>query len=62
MSMLPAWVVLTPAGLTLARRLAARFPGSQVHGSSVGAPGSDRPFDQFGAHLRTLFQERKDKG
>jgi cobalt-precorrin 5A hydrolase/precorrin-3B C17-methyltransferase len=51
----PVLVVLTAAGLALARRLAADLAGAQVHGLRGRADGADRIFDRALPHLCELY-------
>ena len=51
----PAFVALTRGGAELARRLAARMPGAEVHGLAGRTEGADVRFDETLAHLRELF-------
>jgi cobalt-precorrin 5A hydrolase/precorrin-3B C17-methyltransferase len=57
----PAIVVLGPSALATARRIAARYPGAQVHGlasriaSGGGNDGADAGYAELGAHLRGLY-------
>lgn len=55
MSEAPVFVVLTQAGLELARRVAAALPGAEVHGLAGRVPGADSRFANTTEHLRTLF-------
>lgn len=52
----PAFVVLTGAGATLARRLAAALPGAEVHGRAGRVDDADICFDDTVAHLQALFR------
>ncbi|TKC88464.1 precorrin-3B C(17)-methyltransferase [Trinickia terrae] len=56
----PAVVVLGPGALATARRIAARYPGAQVHGlaSRIGSAGddcADVAYTELGVHLRDLY-------
>jgi cobalt-precorrin 5A hydrolase/precorrin-3B C17-methyltransferase len=50
----PAVVVLSPAALATARRIAAALPGAGIHGAARVA-GADVAFLDVGEHLRALF-------
>ncbi len=51
----PAFVVLTPTGLALARRLGDALDGS-VHGFRPRVADAEESFDDVGAQLRGLFE------
>lgn len=53
----PAIVVLGSAALDTARRIQAHLPGARIHGlaSRVDAHSADIVYDDFGAHLRSLY-------
>ncbi|QCP52369.1 precorrin-3B C(17)-methyltransferase [Trinickia violacea] len=57
----PAIVVLGPGALATARRIAARYPGAQVHGltgrvaSGGGDDRADIAYEALGPHLRDLY-------
>ncbi|WP_207003999.1 precorrin-3B C(17)-methyltransferase [Trinickia mobilis] len=57
----PAVVILGPGALATARRIAARYPGAQVHGltgrvaSGGGNDGADLAYAELGPHLRGLY-------
>ncbi|MDR5818083.1 precorrin-3B C(17)-methyltransferase [Caballeronia sp. LZ033] len=53
----PAIVVLGSAALDTARRIQAHVPGARIHGlaSRVDAHSADIAYDDFGAHLRSLY-------
>ena len=51
----PAVVVLSPAGLATARRIAAALPGAVLHGLAGRIDGADVIFGDTIAHLRDLF-------
>ncbi len=48
-------IVLTEAGLALARRLAEALPDARVHGLKGRADGADILFEDAGDHVRALF-------
>jgi cobalt-precorrin 5A hydrolase/precorrin-3B C17-methyltransferase len=50
-----AIVVVSPAGLATARKLAAALPGAGIHGLAPRIADSDSPFTDTLAHLRMLF-------
>ena len=52
----PVFLVLTAAGLDLARRLQAELPGTEVQGRRGRAGGADVLFDDTTATLRALFE------
>ncbi|MDC6689964.1 hypothetical protein OEZ77_25880, partial [Leclercia adecarboxylata] len=52
----PAIVVLGASALDTARRIQRVYPGAQVHGLSGRAVEADRPYDNFGEHLRDLYR------
>ena len=54
----PIFVALTGRGGELARRLAGRFPNSQVHGLADRVEDADVPITAVGDHLRGLFEDR----
>ncbi|MDR5762573.1 precorrin-3B C(17)-methyltransferase [Caballeronia sp. LZ035] len=53
----PAIVVLGSAALDTARRIQAQVPGALIHGlaSRVDPHAADIAYDDFGAHLRSLY-------
>lgn len=51
-----AIVVLGASALDTARRIQRLYPGAQVHGLSGRADEVDRPYDNFGEHLRDLYR------
>ncbi|MDR5783668.1 precorrin-3B C(17)-methyltransferase [Caballeronia sp. LZ065] len=53
----PAIVVLGSAALDTARRIQAHLPGARIHGlaSRVDPHTADIAYDDFGAHLRSLY-------
>ncbi|MGY8822085.1 MAG: precorrin-3B C(17)-methyltransferase [Pseudomonadales bacterium] len=52
----PAIVVLGPSALDTARRIQRLYPGAQVHGLSGRAVEVDKPYENFGEHLRDLYR------
>jgi len=52
----PAIVVLGASALDTARRIQRVYPGAQVYGLSGRAVEADRPYDNFGEHLRDLYR------
>jgi cobalt-precorrin 5A hydrolase/precorrin-3B C17-methyltransferase len=55
----PVLVALTQGGCALARRLAERLPGAEVHGLAGRTQGADASFEGTAAHLRALFGVRR---
>jgi cobalt-precorrin 5A hydrolase/precorrin-3B C17-methyltransferase len=53
------FVALTAQGATLARKLAPRFPGAEVHGLIGRVSGADVSFAQTATHLRQLFRAER---
>lgn len=51
----PAIVTLSHGGFELARRIAAAFPGAEIHGLVKRVPQADVTFNATADHLRTLF-------
>ena len=51
-----AILVLTPAALATARRIAAALPGATLHGLAHRVPGLDVPFAETLNHIRALYQ------
>jgi cobalt-precorrin 5A hydrolase/precorrin-3B C17-methyltransferase len=56
MSAAPVFVALTAAGEKLARRLAASFPGAEVHGLLHRTDSPDVGFTDTLSHIRSLFE------
>jgi cobalt-precorrin 5A hydrolase/precorrin-3B C17-methyltransferase len=52
-----AFVALTAHGVDLARRLAHKMPGAEVHGLATRVEGADVAFTDTAAHLRNLFTD-----
>ena len=50
-----AVVVLSPAGLDLARRLRTALPDAHIHGLAHRVDGADVPYRDAAQHLRSLF-------
>jgi cobalt-precorrin 5A hydrolase/precorrin-3B C17-methyltransferase len=55
----PVFVALTAQGATLARQLAPRFAGGEVHGLIGRVHGADVSFVQTATHLRQLFRNER---
>ncbi|WP_445570940.1 precorrin-3B C(17)-methyltransferase [Pseudomonas sp. E102] len=53
----PAIVILGTGSLATARRIQQRYPEALIHGLAGRVEGSDRPYAEFGATLRQLYQE-----
>lgn len=51
-----AILVLTPAALATARKVAAALPGSTLHGLAHRVPGLDVAFAETLNHIRALYQ------
>ena len=56
-SKVPAIVILGPGSLATARRIQLRYPDALIHGLSGRVEGVDRPYHEFGATLRELYQQ-----
>ena len=56
-SKVPAIVILGPGSLATARRIQLRYPDALIHGLSGRVEGVDRPYHEFGAMLRELYQQ-----
>lgn len=56
-SKVPAIVILGPGSLATARRIQQRYPDALIHGLSGRVEGVDRPYHEFGATLRELYQQ-----
>lgn len=54
-----AIVILNAASLPTARRIQAILPDAQLYGLASRIPAVDRPFDQFGETVRSLFQDNR---
>ncbi len=52
----PALLVLTPAAVTTARKIAAGVPGAQVHGLARRVSNADVSFADTLDHIRALYQ------
>ncbi len=52
----PAVVVLGASALDTARRIQRLYPGAQVHGLSGRVDEVDKPYENFGEHLRDLYR------
>lgn len=53
----PAIVILGPGSLATARRIQQCYPGALIHGLAGRVEGVDRPYQEFGATLRELYQQ-----
>jgi len=53
----PAIVILGNGSLDTARRIQRLYPGALVHGLAERVEGADRPYREFGATLRELYQQ-----
>jgi len=53
----PAIVILGPGSLATARRIQQCYPGALIHGLAERVEGVDRPYQEFGATLRELYQQ-----
>ncbi|WP_166218207.1 precorrin-3B C(17)-methyltransferase [Pseudomonas atagonensis] len=53
----PAIVILGQGSLATARRIQQVYPGAQIHGLSGRVEGADCTYQEFGATLRTLYQQ-----
>ncbi|WP_460140373.1 precorrin-3B C(17)-methyltransferase [Pseudomonas sp. S2_E01] len=53
----PAIVILGNGSLDTARRIQQLYPGALVHGLAERVEGADRPYREFGATLRELYQQ-----
>ena len=56
-STVPAIVILGQGSLATARRIQQRYPEALIHGLAGRVEGSDRPYTEFGATLRELYQQ-----
>ncbi|MGN8345157.1 precorrin-3B C(17)-methyltransferase [Pseudomonas sp. SMV71] len=54
---IPAIVILGPGSLATARRIQQRYPEALIHGLAGRVEGADRPYQEFGATLRELYQQ-----
>ena len=50
-----AIVVLTQAGLSIARKIRETVRGAVIHGYRLRVEGADKAFDDVGTHVRALF-------
>lgn len=53
----PAIVILGNGSLDTARRIQQLYPGALIHGLAERVEGVDRPYREFGATLRELYQQ-----
>ena len=56
-STVPAIVILGQGSLATARRIQQRYPEALIHGLAGRVEGSDRPYTEFGATRRELYQQ-----
>ncbi|WP_277590337.1 precorrin-3B C(17)-methyltransferase [Pseudomonas chlororaphis] len=53
----PAIVILGQGSLATARKLQQLYPDALIHGLAERVEGADRPYQEFGATLRQLYQQ-----
>jgi len=53
----PAIVILGQGSLATARRIQQLYPDALIHGLAERVEGADRPYQDFGATLRQLYQQ-----
>ncbi|WDG94934.1 precorrin-3B C(17)-methyltransferase [Pseudomonas chlororaphis] len=53
----PAIVILGQGSLATARKLQRLYPDALIHGLAERVEGADRPYQEFGATLRQLYQQ-----
>lgn len=53
----PAIVILGQGSLATARRIQQVYPAAQIHGLAGRVEGADSVYQEFGATLRTLYQQ-----
>lgn len=53
----PAIVILGQGSLATARRIQQLYPDALIHGLAERVDGADRPYQDFGATLRQLYQQ-----
>ncbi|SEM88802.1 cobalt-precorrin 5A hydrolase / precorrin-3B C17-methyltransferase [Pseudomonas sp. ok272] len=53
----PAIVILGNGSLATAQQIQRRYPGALIHGLAGRVDGADRTYPEFGATLRTLYQQ-----